>query len=100
MNSIPFGFKLVSLRARYRFALLAFLVNEAAFIFLSLYVSGLFLLAAFAILFIVGFYVISLKCPVCGKAVLYNPVNNLGIEMYAYTPTIPCHCTRCGTELV
>jgi hypothetical protein len=44
MNDAPVGFKLNGLRARYRFAFLVFLVNEAAFIFLSLYVSGLFLL--------------------------------------------------------
>jgi hypothetical protein len=43
MNDTPVGFKLSGLRARYRFALLAFLTNEAAFIFLSIYVSELFL---------------------------------------------------------
>jgi hypothetical protein len=100
MNNTPVGFKLVGLRARYKFALLVFLTNEAAFIFLSLYVSEFFLATAFVVLFIFGFYAISLKCPVCGKPVLYNPVNNLGIEMYAYTPTIPSNCSKCGTKLI
>jgi hypothetical protein len=100
MNDTPVGFKLSGLRARYRFALLAFLTNEAAFIFLSIYVSELFLVPAFVVLFVFGFYAIRLKCPVCGKPVLYNRVNNLGIEMYVYTPAMPSHCSKCGARLV
>jgi hypothetical protein len=100
MNDNPAGFRLIGLRARYRFALLIFLANEAAFMFLSLYVSAIFLVAAFVVLFTFGFYAIGLKCPVCSKPVLYNRVNNLGIEMYAYTPTIPPNCSKCGRELV
>jgi len=63
MNDTPVGFKLSGLRARYRFALLAFLTNEAAFIFLSIYVSELFLVPAFVVLFVFGFYAIRLKMP-------------------------------------
>jgi hypothetical protein len=100
MNKIPIGFKVIGLRARYRFACLFFAINGIASIFLSLYVSQLFLIAVPVLLFVCGFYVINLKCPVCGKPVLLNPVNNLGIDMYVYTPTIPSHCSKCGTELI
>src|SRR5260370_6917337 len=94
MNDTPVGFKLSGLRARYRFALLAFLTNEPAFIFLSIYVSELFLVPAFVVLFVFGFYAIRLKCPVCGKPVLYNRVNNLCIQIYSYPPTIPPHSPK------
>jgi hypothetical protein len=100
MNNIPIGFKPIGLRARYRFAILIFAVNGMVLIFLSLHFSELFLIALFILLLVCGLYTINLKCPVCGKPVLLNPVNNLGIEMYAYTPTIPCNCSKCGTELV
>ncbi len=100
MNKIPLGFKLIGLRARYRFVCLLFVVNGMALIFLSLYLSQLFLIAFFILVLVCGLYAINLKCPVCGKPVLLNPVNNLGIEMYVYTPTIPPHCSKCGSELV
>jgi len=100
MNKIPLGFKLIGLSARYRFVCLLFVVNGMALIFLSLYLSQLFLIAFFILVLVCGLYAINLKCPVCGKPVLLNPVNNLGIEMYVYTPTIPPHCSKCGSELV
>jgi hypothetical protein len=100
MNNIPIGFRLIGLRAKYRFVCLFFVVNGMALIFLSLYISNLFLIALAILLSVCGFYAISLRCPVCGKPVLLNRVNNLGIEMYAYTPTIPCNCSKCGTKLV
>jgi hypothetical protein len=99
MARVPFGFRIVGLRSKYRFALLVFVVNEAFFGFLSLYVSQLFLIGVIGILVVFGIFAITLKCPVCGKPVLYNRVNNLGIDMYAYTLTIPRNCTQCGTKL-
>jgi hypothetical protein len=100
MDRIPIGFRPIGLRARYRFVILLFAVNGLVLIFLSLYFSELFLIALFILLLVCGLYAINLKCPVCGKPVLLNPVNHLGIEMYAYTPTIPRGCRKCGAELV
>jgi hypothetical protein len=99
MRKMPLGFQLVGLRAKYKFALLIFSVSEVVFLFLSLYISEAFLIAVFVTLIIIGFYVINLKCPVCDKPVLLNPIQNFGIEMYAYTPTIPTNCTKCNTPL-
>jgi rRNA maturation protein Nop10 len=100
MRNIPVGFRIIGLRARYRFVCLFFAANGMAIIFLSLYISALFLIALPILLLVCGFYAINLKCPVCGKPVLLNPVNNLGIEMYVYTPAIPPHCSKCGSDLV
>ena len=94
-----FGFKLIGLRAKYRFAMMAFIMNELVFILLSIYISPLFFFAMIAVLFLIGIYVINLKCPVCGKPVLYNPTKIYGIDMYAYTVTIPPQCTQCGNPL-
>jgi hypothetical protein len=93
------GFQLVGLRAKYRFALLVFSVNEMALLFLSLYISEVFLIGVFVTLILTGFYVINLKCPVCDKPVLLSPIQNFRIEMYTYTLTIPTHCTKCDTPL-
>jgi hypothetical protein len=100
MSNIPIGFRIIGLRAKYRFVCLLFLANGMAIILLSLYASTLFLMALPILLLVCGFYAINLKCPVCSKPVLLNRVNNLGIEMYAYTPTIPSHCSKCGTKLI
>lgn len=100
MNNIPVGFRIIGLRARYRFVCLVFAVNAVALIFLSLYLSKMFLIGLVVLLLICGFYAIKLKCPVCGKPVLLNRVDNFGIEMYAYTPTIPPNCSKCGTRLI
>lgn len=93
------GFKLIGVRARYRFAVLVFCLNEFLFSFLSIYISPAFLVAALFVMLGCGIYMMNIKCPVCGKPVLYNPVNNLGIRMYAYTPTIPQNCSKCGAPL-
>ena len=99
MTKIPFGFQIIGVRSKCRFALLVFVSNEMFFIFLSIYISQVFIILALIVLIVCGFYIITLKCPVCGKPVLYNPVNNLGIKMHAYTVTIPENCTQCGMQL-
>ena len=43
-----------------------------------------------------GFFMSEEECDNCGKLVLLNRVNHFGIEMYAYAPTIPSNCSKCG----
>jgi rRNA maturation protein Nop10 len=89
----------ISLRARYRFTVLVFTTNEMVLGLLSIYVSPLFMIGAVAVLFSCGIYAMQIRCPVCGKPVLYNAINNLGIRMYAYMPAVPEKCTKCGTVI-
>ena len=96
---MPFGFKLVGVRSRYRFIVLVFTVNEVLLSLLSIYVSPLFMVAAVVVVLGCGIYAMRITCPTWGKPVLYDVVNNLGIMMYAYTPTIPGECSKCGTVI-
>ena len=96
----PFGFKIIGgLREKYRFVCTVFLVNAMALMFLSLYVSKLLLIPFLISPFLCGFYAYTLRCPVCNKPVLLNPINHLGFDIWAYTPTIPPNCTKCGEPL-
>jgi hypothetical protein len=61
MSNIPIGFRIIGLRAKYRFVCLFFLANGMAIIFLSLYVSTLFLVALLILLLVCGFYAINLR---------------------------------------
>jgi hypothetical protein len=94
---MPFGFKLVGVRSKYRFTVLVFTVNEALLGLLSIYVSPLFMVAAVIVVLGCGTYAMRIRCHTCGKPVLYDVVNNLGIKMYAYIPTVPEKCSRCDT---
>jgi hypothetical protein len=80
-----FGFRLIGLRAKYRFAVSAFAVNAILFIFLSIYFSGFFVLGLTAAVIIAGLYLQNIKCPVCGKPALLNPVRIYGIVYHHHT---------------
>lgn len=98
-NNMPIGFQPIGIRSKYRLSLLVFFANWVGFGFLALYINPLLCIPVFLVVFACGFYSMNLKCRICNKPVLYNPVNNFGIKMYVYTPTIPEKCTRCGTPI-
>lgn len=48
---------------------------------------------------IVGVYLLLLKCPNCGKAVLNNPIEVFGVQWWIWTPWVPSRCTKCQYPL-
>ena len=96
---MPLNFSSLSVRARYRLALITWFVSGAILSLGAIYISEYYLIPLIITLFIVGIYTMSLKCPSCGKRVLHNPVKILGIELYIWTSWIPKFCTKCKKPL-
>jgi len=60
----------------------------------SYYLAGLLLIAA-----VVAGYMMNLKCPACGKRVLYKPITVFGITIPFWISWIPKQCSKCGAPL-
>lgn len=88
-----------TLRTKYRVAIFLWFINAAALSLAALYLSAYFFIALFALFVVVGVYSLSLRCPSCGKKILYNPVNMFGAELWVWTSWIPKRCTQCGIDL-
>ena len=67
--------------------------------FAAVYFSPYFVIPLVVLLLVIGLYTISLRCPHCGKRVLYNPLTILGTTIWIWTAWIPKRCTECGKEL-
>ena len=87
------------IRTRYRIAISIWLTGGSILLLGSLYVTRYLIVPLLMLFGVIGTYALSLKCPNCGKRVLYNPVRLFGKEFYIWTSWIPKECTRCGTDL-
>src|SRR5262249_31326653 len=52
-------------------------------------VSQWFVLLLFLIVGSIAIYLIRVKCPTCGKPVLYNPIRFLGVSVWIWTCWVP-----------
>ena len=86
-------------RTKYRIAIFLWFINAPALLLATLYLNQYFLIPLFAVFAIVGLYTLLLKCPRCGKKVLYNPINIFGTELWVWTSWIPKSCTQCGEKM-
>ncbi|GEM_PF-2929977 len=68
-------------------------------IWAGLYISQKFIFLLYALLFGVGLYSMSLRCPNCGWPATRNKVKFFGIEMNMWTPWIPPRCQECNYKL-
>lgn len=91
--------KNLAVRSKYRIAICIWLIGGSVFLIGTIYLTNYFLITLLALFATVGIYTLSLKCPNCGKRVLYNPVRILGKEFYIWTSWIPKKCTRCSRNL-
>ena len=66
---------------------------------LGINVSKYFIVILFIFMLYAGIYMRTIKCPKCGKPVLYNPVNVFGIEIPIWTGTVPKNCSKCSEKL-
>ena len=89
----------MGIRMKYKISILVWLVLEPAFCLLSIYVSNFFIIPVIATLFMLGIYVMELKCHKCGKRVLYNKVRIFGLEFNIWTSWIPDTCQKCGSKI-
>lgn len=88
-----------TLRKKYRIAIISWIISGVSLGLGALYLTENFLVLLIIIAVIIGGYCLSLKCPNCGKAVLHNPVNLLGIEFHMWTARLPKNCTKCGEKI-
>lgn len=89
----------MTLRGKYRFLVVAWLLTAASILFLTGEAGGRFFLLFVAAAFF-GLLISTLRCPRCRKPVTYNPITKIGkVEIFAWTPTMPKKCTRCGLML-
>lgn len=91
--------ELMNIRAKYRLLLVVWIVSATALGLGSMYITEYFIIPLLVVTFVVGGYCTFLKCPNCGKPVLYNPLKILGINFHVWTPRIPKKCTKCGGQL-
>lgn len=96
---MPLNFSSFTIRTKYRLSMITWFISGAILSLGAIYISEYFLIPLIIVLFIVGLYTLSLKCPSCGKRVLHNPVKILGMEFYIWTSWIPKYCTKCGEPL-
>ena len=66
---------------------------------LSIYVNEIFMVVLLCVAILLGIYSMLLKCPNCGKKVLQNSYNILGLEMELWTVWIPKKCQKCGETI-
>ncbi len=88
-----------TVRVKYRLTVFLWFVNGLALLLGALYLSGFLVIPLVALFLVVGLYTMSLRCPACGKRVLYNPVRLFGVELNMWTSWIPKRYTRCGKEM-
>ena len=88
-----------SLRKRFRTILVLWFLFGSLLLLSSMYIGSYSLLLLFLTALVFAIYCISLKCPFCGKALLHNPVNLFGMEIYMWTAWIPKKCTKCGEKI-
>jgi hypothetical protein len=91
--------QLVGIRSKIRFSYFLLFINALGCIALTELVSQWFIVLLFLIAGSIGIYLIRVKCPTCGKPVLYNPIHLLGVTAWIWTSWVPRRCTRCGTPL-
>ena len=73
-------------------------ISFLVFLILGMNVSNYFIIILFVIILYAGIYMRTIKCPKCGKPVLYNPVNVFGIEIPIWTGTVPKNCSNCSEK--
>jgi hypothetical protein len=89
--------QLVGIRSKIRFSYFLLFINAVGCIALSELVSRWFIVFLVLTAVSIGIYLIIVRCPTCGKPVLYNPVRFLGVNAWIWTSWVPRRCTRCGT---
>jgi len=89
----------MTLRSKYRTLVWCWLLIAFLSLIGAMYITGYLEILLILTTLAIGGYSLSLKCPSCGKRVLYNPIKILGLEFYTWTPWIPKNCTKCNKEL-
>jgi hypothetical protein len=89
----------MTVRAKFRITLLVWMVSGFILLFGTVYLTEYFLVPLIVVAFVLGGYCLKLKCPYCGKPVLYNPIKVFGTELRIWTSWIPKKCTKCGKGL-
>ena len=90
----------MKLRTKNRFALTLWMVGGLPLLYLAASVSEWFFVVILLFMAGIGYYSMNLRCPVCRKPLIYNPVNWLFlIDIWCWTPWIPRQCTKCGTNI-
>ncbi len=88
----------VRVKTRLQLAYGLWFILGSVFALLFLYKDHLFLVPLIGVFILLGIHNFLLKCPQCGKTVLYNPVRMFGRDIYIWTAFPPAKCTKCDFE--
>ena len=88
----------VRIKTRLRLGYFLWFILGSVFALLFLYENNLFLIPLIGVFVLVGIHNFFLKCPQCGKAVLYNPVKVFGRDVNIWTAFPPAKCSKCEFE--
>lgn len=89
----------MNIRTKYRLSIVIWFISGSILGLAAMYITKYFLIPLFVVGFVIGVYGLSLKCPNCGKRVLYNPLKIFRMEFYIWTSWIPKNCTKCNMQL-
>ena len=89
----------LTLQRKILFAEVSWLLIAAPLGYLMVEVSLLFIIPFLACFVALGLYLITRRCPECGKPVLFNPSRIGGMEFWVWTPSAPDRCSKCGEDL-
>ena len=89
----------MKLRRKHRLIILSWFVLGSILMLLGMYVSQWFLLILIIYMCIIALLGRNLRCPKCGKIILYNEVTVFGMKFKIWTSWMPSKCPNCGELL-